>query len=96
MLVNACGESAVKLPQYCPSSLRGFSCPRVIRSRSKKDFPTMTRSPGTVGFIGQCAPVSSSRLIDAVAASLVFGAFSLCLAVSLTMLSIRACVAMPF
>jgi hypothetical protein len=46
--------------------------------------------------MGQCALVPSSRLSDAVAASLVFGAFSLCLVVSLTMLSIRACVAMPF
>jgi hypothetical protein len=56
----------------------------------------MTRSPGAAGFVSQCAPVSSSRLIDAVAASLVFGAFSLCLVVTLTVLSIRVCAAMPF
>jgi hypothetical protein len=56
----------------------------------------MTRSPSAAGFIGQCAPVSSPRLIDAVAPSLVLGAFSLCLVVSLTMLSIRVCMAMPF
>jgi hypothetical protein len=53
----------------------------------------MTRPPG---FTGQCVPVSSSRLIDAVAASLVFGAFSLSLIVTLTVLSIRASMAMPF
>ncbi len=56
----------------------------------------MTRSPGAAGFNGQTAPVSSSRLIDAVAASLAFGAFSLCLVVTLTVLSIRTCMAMPF
>jgi len=56
----------------------------------------MTRWPGAAGFTGQCASVSSSRLIDAVAASLVFGAFSLSLVATLTVLSIRACMAMPF
>jgi hypothetical protein len=62
----------------------------------QKGPPTMPRSPGAAGFVSQCAPVSSSRLIDAVAASLVFGAFSLSLIVTLTVLSIRASVAMPF
>jgi len=56
----------------------------------------MTRSPAAVGFNGQSAPVSSTRLIDAVAASLAFGAFSLCLVVTLTVLSIKACMATPF
>ena len=56
----------------------------------------MTRSPSAAGFIGQCAPVSSPRLIDAVAASLVVAAFSLCLTVTLAVLSIRASMAMPF
>lgn len=56
----------------------------------------MTRSPGATGFIDHCATVSSSRLVDAVAASVVFGAFSLCLVVALTVLSIRVCMAMPF
>lgn len=56
----------------------------------------MTRSTGVAGFNGQNAPVASSRLIDAVAASLALGAFSLCLVVTLTVLSIRACMAMPF
>jgi hypothetical protein len=56
----------------------------------------MTRSPAAAGFNGQSAPVASSRLTDAVAASLVVGAFSLCLIVTLSVLSIRACMAMPF
>jgi hypothetical protein len=56
----------------------------------------MMRSPGASGFNGQSAPVASSRLIDAVVASLAFGAFSLCFVVTLTVLSIRACQAMPF
>jgi hypothetical protein len=55
----------------------------------------MTRSPGAPGFSDQSL-VASSRLIDAVVASLAFGALSLCVAVTLTMLSIRACQAMPF
>jgi hypothetical protein len=55
----------------------------------------MTRSPGAAGFGGQDIPVASPRLIDAVVASLAFGAFSLCLVVTLTVLSIRACTAMP-
>jgi hypothetical protein len=95
MLVNACGESAVRRPQYCPSPLRRFFRPQVIRPRCKRT-PTMTRWPGAAGFTGQCAPVSSPRLVDAVAASLVFGAFSLSLVATLTVLSIRACMAMPF
>jgi hypothetical protein len=56
----------------------------------------MTRSPGAAGFSGNGAPVASSRLIDAVAASLVVGAFSLCVVVALTVVSIRACMATPF
>jgi hypothetical protein len=56
----------------------------------------MTRSPGTAGFNSQSAPVASSRLADAVAASLVVGAFSLCLVVTLAVLSIRAGIAAPF
>jgi hypothetical protein len=55
----------------------------------------MTRSPGTTGFTGQSAPVASPRLIDAVVASLALGAFSLCLIVTLTVLSLRASMAMP-
>lgn len=56
----------------------------------------MRRSPGVNGFGRRNAPVASSRLIDAVVASLACGAFSLCLVVTLTVLSIRACQATPF
>ncbi len=55
----------------------------------------MKRSPRTTGFDGRPAPVASSRLTDAVAASLAFGSLSLCLIVALTMLSIKVSVAMP-
>ena len=55
----------------------------------------MKRSPGATGFTGQSAPVASSRLIDAVAASLALGAFSLCLIVCITALSTKASLAMP-
>jgi hypothetical protein len=54
----------------------------------------MTRS-SAAGFGGQDTPVASPGLIDAVVASLAFGAFSLCLVVTLTVLSLRACTAMP-
>ena len=55
----------------------------------------MIGSPGAVGFNGRLAPVASPRLIDAVAASLAIGSLSLCLIVSLTMLSMRVGMAMP-
>jgi hypothetical protein len=55
----------------------------------------MIRSPSTVGFNGRSAPVASSRLIDAVAASLAIGSLSLCLIVTLTVLSIKVGMAMP-
>ena len=53
-------------------------------------LPTMTRPEGATGFGGQSAPVASLRLIDAVAASLAFGALSLCVAVAFTVLSIKS------
>jgi hypothetical protein len=56
----------------------------------------MTRSPGATGFSGHGAPVASTRLIETVAASLAVGAFSLCFVVTLTVLSIKACLATPF
>ena len=56
----------------------------------------MIRSPGTVGFVSRPAPVASSRLTNAIAATLAIGAFSLCLVVTLTVLSIRVSMAMPF
>ncbi len=55
----------------------------------------MTRSHGGAGFAGRSAPVGSSRLTDTVAASLAIGALSLCLIVTLTVLSIKVTMAMP-
>jgi hypothetical protein len=55
----------------------------------------MIRSPGTAGFESRLAPVASSRLTNAIAASLAVGALSLCLVVTMTVLSIRATMAMP-
>lgn len=54
----------------------------------------MIRASGTAGFQGQPAPVSSSRLTNAVAASLAVAALSLCLIVTLTVLSTKATMAM--
>ena len=56
----------------------------------------MTRFTGAQGFDGHSANVASPRLIDAVAASLAFGAFSLCLAVVIAALSMQASMAAPF
>jgi hypothetical protein len=53
------------------------------------------QSPGAAGFEGRSAPVASSRLIDAVAASLAIGALSLCLMVTLTVFSLKVGMAMP-
>jgi hypothetical protein len=55
----------------------------------------MIPSSGPAGFEGRSAPVESSRLTQAVAASLAVGAVSLCLIVSLTVLSIKVSMAMP-
>jgi hypothetical protein len=55
----------------------------------------MIRSPGAAGFHGCVAPVASSRLTHAVAASLAIGALSLCLIVTLTVLSLKVSMAMP-
>ena len=54
----------------------------------------MTRASGTVGFQGQTDTVSSPRLTNAVAASLAVAALSLCLIVTLTVLSTKATMAM--
>ena len=54
----------------------------------------MMRASGTVGFQGQSDTVSSSRLTNAVAASLAVAAVSLCLIVTLTVLSTKAAMAM--
>jgi hypothetical protein len=55
----------------------------------------MIRSPGAAGFVSRSAPVASNRLTRAVAASLAIGALSLCLIVTLTVLSIKVTMAMP-
>jgi len=55
----------------------------------------MIRSPGAAGFEGRAALVASSRLTHAVAASLAIGALSLCLIVTLTVLSLKVSMAMP-
>ena len=54
----------------------------------------MIRSPGAAGFACRPATVASSRLINAVAASLAFGAASLCLISTLKVLAIKI-LAMP-
>ncbi len=55
----------------------------------------MKRSPGADGFNSHSAPVAESRLIDAVAASLAFGALSLCVTVGITLMSTKVSMAMP-
>jgi hypothetical protein len=47
------------------------------------------------GFNSRAVPVASSRLINAVAASLVIAALSLCACVSLTLMTSGPSVAMP-
>jgi hypothetical protein len=56
----------------------------------------MIRSTGAAGFSGRAAPVASTRLIDAVAASLAIASMSLCLIVALTLLSSKVSMALPF
>jgi hypothetical protein len=55
----------------------------------------MMRSSGVAGFNGHSAPVASSRLTHTVAASLAIGAVSLCVIVTLTVVSIKVSMAMP-
>lgn len=55
----------------------------------------MRRPSGAWGFIGRTAPVASSRLNDAVAATLAIGALSVCVIVILTVLSTKVTMAMP-
>ncbi|MGA2289180.1 hypothetical protein [Bradyrhizobium sp.] len=55
----------------------------------------MKRSLGGTGFNSRSTPVASSRMADAVAATLAVGALSLCVIVTLTMLSIKISMAMP-
>lgn len=55
----------------------------------------MVRSSGTAGFESRPAPVASTRLTNAIAASLAIGALTLCLVVTLTVLSGKIVIAMP-
>ena len=55
----------------------------------------MTRSLSPAGFSGPAAAVASPRLGDAVAASLAIASLSLCLMVTLAVLSSRLCTATP-
>jgi hypothetical protein len=51
---------------------------------------------GAVGFQVRSAPVASSRLTHAVAVCLAVSCLSLCVIVTLTLLTIRVSMAMPF
>jgi hypothetical protein len=55
----------------------------------------MIRSSGASGFNVRSALVASSRLTDVVAALLAIGSLSLCLIVTVTVLSIRVAMATP-
>lgn len=55
----------------------------------------MTRSSGAAGFTSPVAAVASSRLRDAVAASLAIASLSLCLVVTLAALSSKLGLGMP-
>ena len=55
----------------------------------------MIRSSGAVGFDSSRTPVTYSRLLGAIATSVAIGTLSLCLVITLTVLSIRATIAMP-
>jgi len=56
----------------------------------------MIRSSGVTGFTSPAAAVASTRLRDAVAASLAIASLSLCLMVTLTVLSSKLGAGMPF
>jgi hypothetical protein len=56
----------------------------------------MTRSSGATGFSCRAVAVASPRLSDAVAASLAIASLSLCLIVTLTVLSSKLGTGMPF
>jgi hypothetical protein len=82
------------LPQYCPWLLRN-TLHAAGDSPAHSRISAMTRSPDAAGFDGRAALVASSGLTHAVAASLAFGAVSLCLIVTLTVLSTKVAMAMP-
>jgi hypothetical protein len=84
----------VSSPQCCPRALRHLA---VLAGDSPAQLGnwTMTLPPGPAGFASSPAPADSSRLADAVAASLAIASLSLCLIVTLTVFSIKASMAMP-
>jgi hypothetical protein len=55
----------------------------------------MPRPSGAAGFTGPAMAVASPRLMDAVAAALAIASLSLCLIVTLTVLSSKLCATMP-
>jgi hypothetical protein len=55
----------------------------------------MARSSGSEGFLSPAAAVASDRLKDAVAASLAIASLSLCLMVTLAVLSSKLGLGMP-
>lgn len=55
----------------------------------------MKRWSGTAGFHGRPATVASSRMTNAIAASLALGALTLCLVVAVTVLSGNIILATP-
>jgi hypothetical protein len=78
-----------------PADFERFAAARVIRARLQ-GFMAMIRSVGTGGgFDGRVARVASARLTNAVVAALAVGAFSLCLTVAFTVMSIKVAMAMP-
>jgi hypothetical protein len=71
---------------FLPAILASIA--KVAGDSRMQGFTAMIRSPGAAGFSSQSAPVASPRLIDVVAASLAFGALSLCLVVTITVFSV--------
>jgi hypothetical protein len=55
----------------------------------------MTRSSGAAGFSSPAVAVASPRLMDAVAASLAIASLSLCLIVTITLLSSKLGATLP-
>jgi hypothetical protein len=68
---------------------------RVIQGILSKGFSAMIRSPGAGHGFGDRAALAASRLSNTIAASLAIGSLSLCLIVTVTVLSIRMVAAMP-
>jgi hypothetical protein len=98
-IVNLCGDPATFLSFPC-RNLAGDPCKisriaQVIRLTRVRICLAMKRLSGPTGFSSQSAPVASSRLTDAVAAALALGAVSLCLVLCITVLTIKASMAMP-